>query len=48
MMYTYNRINKQREAKCKAEGIDDSRRAEFADLGDDSPLFRWEPDALKY
>ncbi|KAH8117960.1 MFS general substrate transporter [Phellopilus nigrolimitatus] len=41
MMFSYNRLNKARDEKCKRENITESRRAEFADLGDDSPLFRY-------
>ncbi|KAJ6594269.1 major facilitator superfamily domain-containing protein [Mycena capillaripes] len=40
-MWDYNRINKQRDAYCAREGIDASRRAEFRDLGSESPLFRY-------
>jgi len=40
-MWDYNRINKNRDAYCAREGIDASRRAEFRDLGSDSPLFRY-------
>ena len=40
MMITYKRLNKQKEELCKREGIDQTRRAEFRDIGDASPLFR--------
>ncbi|KAF7357691.1 hypothetical protein MVEN_00814800 [Mycena venus] len=40
-MWDYNRINKQRDAYCEREGIDASRRAEFRDMGSESPLFRY-------
>ncbi|KAJ7899091.1 major facilitator superfamily domain-containing protein [Mycena leptocephala] len=40
-MWDYNRINKQRDAYCAREGIDASQRAEFRDLGSESPLFRY-------
>ncbi|KAJ7272076.1 major facilitator superfamily domain-containing protein [Mycena haematopus] len=40
-MWDYNRINKQRDAYCAREGIDGSRRAEFRDMGSESPLFRY-------
>jgi len=40
-MWDYNRINKQRDAYCAREGIDASRRAEFRDMGSESPLFRY-------
>ncbi|KAI5118141.1 hypothetical protein M0805_001740 [Coniferiporia weirii] len=41
MMFVYNRINKARDEKCRREGIGESMRKDFADLGDDSPLFRY-------
>ncbi|KAJ7217701.1 major facilitator superfamily domain-containing protein [Mycena pura] len=40
-MWDYNRINKQRDAYCAREGIDAARRAEFRDMGSESPLFRY-------
>ena len=40
MMFTYNRINKRRDNLCRREKIDESRREEFTNLGDASPLFR--------
>jgi hypothetical protein len=40
MMATYRRLNRQKEELCKREGIDQTRRAEFRDIGDASPLFR--------
>ncbi|KAJ8696070.1 hypothetical protein PTI98_005968 [Pleurotus ostreatus] len=40
-MWDYNRINKQKEKLCEKEGIDHSRRQEFSELGDHSPLFRY-------
>ncbi|KAJ7071997.1 major facilitator superfamily domain-containing protein [Mycena amicta] len=40
-MWDYNRINKKRDAYCEREGIDESRRAEFRDMGSESPLFRY-------
>ncbi|KAJ7346992.1 major facilitator superfamily domain-containing protein [Mycena albidolilacea] len=40
-MWDYKRINKQRDEYCAREGIDASRRAEFRDLGSESPLFRY-------
>lgn len=39
-MWDYNRINKEKEALCLREGIDESRRDEFKDMGNESPLFR--------
>jgi len=40
-MFDYNRLNKQKIAQCEKEGIDESRQQEFADMGNDSPLFRY-------
>ncbi|KAF7321877.1 hypothetical protein MKEN_00709700 [Mycena kentingensis (nom. inval.)] len=40
-MWDYRRINKQRDEYCKREGIDESRRKEFRDMGSESPLFRY-------
>ncbi|KAJ8584568.1 MFS general substrate transporter [Rhizopogon salebrosus TDB-379] len=39
-MWNYDRLNKQKEAQCQAENITDSRRDEFKNMGDSSPLFR--------
>ncbi|KAF9467417.1 major facilitator superfamily domain-containing protein [Collybia nuda] len=39
-MWNFKRINKERDALCQREGIDDSRRQEFAEMGSESPLFR--------
>ncbi|KAF8893538.1 major facilitator superfamily domain-containing protein [Infundibulicybe gibba] len=39
-MWDYNRLNKEKEALCEREGIDSSRRHEFIDMGNESPLFR--------
>ena len=41
MMVTYRRLNREKEELCKREGIDQTRRAEFTDIGDASPLFRF-------
>jgi len=40
-MWEYNRLNKQKIALCEREGIDESRRDEFKDMGNESPLFRY-------
>ncbi|KAJ6476017.1 major facilitator superfamily domain-containing protein [Mycena vitilis] len=40
-MWDYKRINKKRDEHCAREGIDASRRAEFRDMGSESPLFRY-------
>jgi hypothetical protein len=39
-MWNFNRLNKQKEAQCLAEGITEDRSDEFKDMGDASPLFR--------
>ena len=41
-MWDYNRLNKQKEALCAKEGITNDRADEFKDMGDDSPLFRYD------
>ncbi|TFK44128.1 major facilitator superfamily domain-containing protein [Crucibulum laeve] len=40
-MWDYNRLNKKKIAQCVREGIDSSRREEFKEMGNDSPLFRY-------
>jgi MFS family permease len=40
-MWNYNRLNRQKEALCAAEGITADRADEFRDIGDESPLFRY-------
>ncbi|KAL1743407.1 major facilitator superfamily domain-containing protein [Schizophyllum fasciatum] len=40
-MWDYRRINRAKEAKCRAEGIDESRWEEFVEMGSESPLFRY-------
>ncbi|TFK67364.1 MFS general substrate transporter [Pluteus cervinus] len=40
-MWDYNRLNKKREEYCKQNGVDESNMAEFADMGSESPLFRF-------
>jgi hypothetical protein len=39
-MWDFNRLNKNKEAQCHAEGITEERSAEFSNMGDGSPLFR--------
>jgi hypothetical protein len=39
-MMTYSRLNKQKEIKCREEGIDRTQAGLFRDMGDASPLFR--------
>jgi MFS family permease len=40
-MWDYNRLNKKNIAICEREGIDESRRHEFREMGNKSPLFRY-------
>lgn len=40
-MWDCRRSNKIKEAICKAEGIDENQKQEFAHLGERSPLFRY-------
>lgn len=40
-MWDYNRLNKKNIATCMREGLDDSRREEYKDMGNESPLFRY-------
>ncbi|KAH6885642.1 major facilitator superfamily domain-containing protein [Coprinopsis sp. MPI-PUGE-AT-0042] len=40
-MWKYNQLNKRNERICQEQGIDDSRRDEFRNVGNDSPLFRF-------
>ncbi|KDQ57415.1 hypothetical protein JAAARDRAFT_206966 [Jaapia argillacea MUCL 33604] len=40
-MWNYHRLNKLKVELCEREGIDDTRKEEFRDLGDQSPLFRY-------
>jgi predicted MFS family arabinose efflux permease len=40
-MFTYSRLNKQKEELCAREGITEAQTAEFAEMGSDSPLFRY-------
>jgi len=41
LMWRYSVINREKEELCAREGIDDSRKDEFRDMGDESPLFRY-------
>ena len=41
MMATYRRLNRQKGKLCKRERIDRRHRAEFKDMGDASPVFRY-------
>lgn len=40
-MWKYNQLNKRNERICQEQGIDESRRDEFKNVGNDSPLFRY-------
>lgn len=39
-MWDFSRLNKKKIGQCLREGIDESRRSEFAEMGNESPLFR--------
>ncbi|TFY66688.1 hypothetical protein EVG20_g4407 [Dentipellis fragilis] len=41
LMWRYHVINKQKEELCARDGIDLSRKDEFREMGDASPLFRY-------
>ena len=40
MMWTYRRLNKEKEELCAREGIHESMKDMYRDLADKSPLFR--------
>lgn len=40
-VFIFHRLNKAKERKCQEEHITEERAAEYMDLGDDSPLFRY-------
>ncbi|KAL4074089.1 major facilitator superfamily domain-containing protein [Scleroderma yunnanense] len=40
-MWDYNRINKQKEALCRDQGITAGQRDEFVEVGDASPLYKY-------
>lgn len=40
-MWKYTQLNKRNERICQEQGIDESRRDEFRNIGNDSPLFRF-------
>ena len=40
MMWTYRRLNREKEELCAREGIDESMKDMYRDLADKSPLFR--------
>jgi len=41
IMWDFQRLNKARDAYCASHGLDESRRDEYAELGSESPLFRF-------
>lgn len=40
LIYSYDRLNKQKEEYCRREGITADMAPQFANMGDKSPLFR--------
>ena len=40
MMWTYKRLNKEKEEQCEREGINESMKDMYCELADKSPLFR--------
>ena len=40
MMWTYRKLNKEKEELCAREGINESMKDRYRDLADKSPLFR--------
>ena len=40
MMWTYRRLNKEKEELCVCEGINESMKERYRDFADKSPLFR--------
>jgi hypothetical protein len=40
MMWTYKKLNKEKEELCAREGIHESMKDLYRDLADKSPLFR--------
>ncbi|KAI9442627.1 MFS general substrate transporter [Lactarius indigo] len=41
LMWTYRRLNKEKEEQCAREGIHESMKDVYRDLADKSPLFRY-------
>ncbi|KAG5639045.1 hypothetical protein H0H81_007659 [Sphagnurus paluster] len=39
-MWDYTRLNGKKKVLCDAQGIDETRREEFKNMGNESPLFR--------
>jgi hypothetical protein len=40
MMWTYKRLNKEKEEQCAREGVNESMKDMYRELADKSPLFR--------
>lgn len=40
-VWDFHRLNQKKDEKCRHENIDDSRWEEFANMGSESPLFRF-------
>jgi hypothetical protein len=40
LMWKYKALNKEKEELCAREGIVESMKDDYRDLGDKSPLFR--------
>ncbi|KAI5897004.1 MFS general substrate transporter [Schizophyllum commune H4-8] len=40
-MWNFKRLNREKEGICQEKHIDESRSAEFAEMGSESPLFRF-------
>jgi len=41
LMVEFSRLNKRKAERCAREGITEARAAEFGEMGDASPLFRY-------
>ncbi|KAH8994728.1 MFS general substrate transporter [Lactarius hatsudake] len=41
MMWTYKRLNKEKEEQCAREGINEGMKDMYCELADESPLFRY-------
>jgi len=40
MMWTYKRLNEEKDEQCAREGIGESKKDMYRDLADKSPLFQ--------
>lgn len=45
-MLEYARLNRRKREKCEKEGISLDRADDFSELGDGSPLYRYETAVL--